>query len=121
MFSARYRERTDRGRKRERGIKEREKERVEFMIGRRTFWYGLGALLRPSDIEHFQVILHYTNFFLLMGLIEIFQNDRNIHIDDNHIANDNETSKVRYGQQGMTTISICLTIKVRITFWRLYH
>lgn len=91
------------------------------MIAREMLWYGFGALLRPSDIEHFQVILHYTNFFLLVRLIEIFQNDGNVHINDNHVTDYYETGEVGDGQQGMATIPVGLSVKVWITVRRLYH
>lgn len=72
-------------------------------------------ILAPSDVEHFQVVFNNTDFLLLMRLIEILQNDRNVHIDDNHVIDYNEAGKVCDRQKWVATIAIRLIIKMWIT------
>lgn len=56
----------------------------------------LHNLLGPTNVEHLKVILDNAYFFLLMCLVEVFQNDGDVHVDDNHVVDDDETSEVDY-------------------------
>lgn len=63
-------------------------------------------LLRPSNVKHLQIVLNNPNFLLLMGLIEVFQNNSYVHVDNNHVADNNERSKVGDGKQWASAIAM---------------
>lgn len=63
-------------------------------------------ILWPSNVEHFKIILDNTNLFLLVCLVEVFQNYGYVHIDDDHVADDNKWGKIGDRQKGTTTVAI---------------
>lgn len=54
-------------------------------------------LLGPSYVEHFQVILDNANLFLLVRLVKVLQDNSDVHVDNNHVADDYKRRKVCYG------------------------
>lgn len=53
-------------------------------------------LLAPADVEHLQIVLDDPYLFFLVCLIEILENDGDIHVNNDHIVDDDEASKVDY-------------------------
>ena len=47
-----------------------------------------------------------------MGLVEVLQDDGDVHVDDDHKVDDDEGDKVDDGHEGETTISIWKTLLV---------
>lgn len=79
-------------------------------------------LLRPSNVKHFQVILDDANLLLLMSLIEVLQDDSDVHVNNYHVADDDERGEVRDRQQRISTISVHLpAVRSGIAFWWLHH
>lgn len=82
---------------------------------------SVAQLLGPANVEHFQVVLDDSDLFLLVGLIEVLQDDGNVHIDYNHITDYNKTSEISNCQQWMATIAVLLVVERRIAVGRLNH
>lgn len=78
-------------------------------------------LLGPAYVEHFQVVLDDPDLFLLVGLVEVLQDDGDVHVDYNHITDYNETGKVGDRQQRMTTVTVLLMVERGIAVWGLDH
>ena len=72
-------------------------------------------LLCPLGIKHFQIFFNDSNFFLLVSLIEILKNNGNIHVDNNHVINDDEWDKVDDCNEWVTTVSIRQVTVVGVT------
>ena len=56
-----------------------------------------------------------------MSLIEILQNDGDVHVDDNHEVDDDKGDKVDDGDKREATVSVRKVFVVRITVWWLGH
>ena len=56
-----------------------------------------------------------------MCLIEVLENDGNVHVDHNHEVDDDEGDKVDDGNKGEPTVTIWKIFVVWITVWRLGH
>lgn len=74
-------------------------------------------VLCPFCVEHLQVFLHNANFLFLMSLVEIFQDDGNVHVDDNHVVDDDEGDKVDDGHKRVATIPVWQFFKQRVAIW----
>ena len=64
------------------------------------------CLLRPFSIERLQILLNNTNFLFLVSLVEVFQDDGNVHIDHNHEVDDDERHKEDDCYEGESTVSV---------------
>lgn len=56
-----------------------------------------------------------------MGLVEVLENDSDVHVDHYHVIYDNKASEVDYCQQGVTAVAVTLVFIVRITVWIFDH
>ena len=56
-----------------------------------------------------------------MCLIEVLENDGDVHVDHNHEVDDDEGDKVDDGNKGESAIAIWKIFVVGITVWRLGH
>ena len=56
-----------------------------------------------------------------MSLIEILQNDGNIHVDDNHEVDNDKGDEVDDGNKREAAVSVWKILVVRVTVWRLGH
>ena len=56
-----------------------------------------------------------------MCLIEVLENDGDVHVDHNHEVDDDEGDKVDDGDKGESAIAIWKIFVVGITVWRLGH
>ena len=70
------------------------------------FEWCIKYILCPFGIKHLQIFLHNPNLFFLMRLIKILQDDSNVHVNDNHVIDDDKWDKVDDGHKRMTTITI---------------
>lgn len=84
-------------------------------------WLLPDSLLRPANVEHLKVILYNADLFLLVSLIEVLQDDGNVHIDHDHVTDDDETGEVCDCQQWGATVTIWLVVVCWVTVWWLYH
>jgi len=84
-------------------------------------WRLPECLLWPSDVEHLKVILNNANLLFLVCLVEVLQDDGDIHVDHNHVTNDDKTGEICDCQQGGTTVPIWLAVVRRVTVWWLHH
>lgn len=106
-----------------------EQRRIDFKAaieypcrGKEGTWRDGNILLRPSYVKHFQVILDDADLLLLMSLIEVLQDDGDVHVDDYHIADDDERGEVRDRQQGVSAISVHLSaVRSGIALGWLHH
>ena len=57
----------------------------------------------------------------MVSLIEILQNDGNVHVDHNHEVDNDKGDKVDDGDEGEAAVSIRKVFVVRITVWWLGH
>lgn len=67
-------------------------------------------LLRPPNIEHFKIIFHDTNFLFLVRLVEVLENDGDVHVDDDHIADNDEGGEVGDGQQRAAAVAVGVAV-----------
>ena len=56
-----------------------------------------------------------------MGLIEILQDDGDVHVDDDHEVDYDEGHKVDDGHEGEAAVSVWKLLVVRVTVRRLRH
>ena len=56
-----------------------------------------------------------------MSLIEVLQDDGNVHVDHNHEVDNDKGDKVDDGDEGEATVSVWKMFVVRITVGRLGH
>ena len=70
-----------------------------------TILYKKINLLRPPYIEHFKVIFDDANFFLFVRLIEVFKDNSNIHVDDDHEVDNDEWHEESYCYHGVAAIT----------------
>ena len=56
-----------------------------------------------------------------MGLVEVLQDDGDVHVDDDHEVDDDERHKEDDGDKGEAAVSIRKVFVVRITVWWLGH
>ena len=56
-----------------------------------------------------------------MGLIEILQDDGDVHVDDDHEVDYDEGHKVDDGHEGEAAVSVGKLLVVRVTVRRLRH
>ena len=75
-------------------------------------------LLCPLCIKHLQIFFNYPNLLFLMCLVEIFQDDGDVHVDDNHEIDDDEGDKINDSNKRMTTIAIRQSSIFHVTVWR---
>lgn len=79
------------------------------------------TLLWPSDVKHFQIVFHNSNFLFLVRLVEVFQNDGDVHVDDNHVVDDDETDKIGDGKDGLAAIAVGQIVLILVAVGRLDH
>lgn len=77
--------------------------------------------LAPSNVEHLQIVLHNANFLLLVRLVEVLQNDGNVHVDHNHVVDDDEAGEVDDGEEGVPAVAVRLVPVVGIAVGVLDH
>ena len=56
-----------------------------------------------------------------MGLIEILQDDGDVHVDHDHEVDDDKGHKVDDGHEGEAAVPVGKLLVVRVTVWRLGH
>lgn len=56
-----------------------------------------------------------------MRLVEVLQYDGYVHVDDDHVADDDETGEVRDGQDGMSAVAIRQPRRLGLAVRRLHH
>lgn len=56
-----------------------------------------------------------------MRLVEVLQNDSYVHVDHNHVVDDDETGEVQDRQQWISAVPVRLVPVVGITLGRLHH
>ena len=56
-----------------------------------------------------------------MGLVEVLQDDGDVHVDDDHEVDDDERHEEDDGDEGEATVAVRQTLVVWITVWRLSH
>ena len=69
-------------------------------------------LLRPAHIKHLQVIFNDSNFLFFVGLIEVFKNHSNVHIDNNHEVYNDERNEECDGDNWISAVSIGLLLVI---------
>jgi len=78
-------------------------------------------LLGPPYVKHFEVVFHYADLFLLVRLVEVLQYNGYVHVDDDHVADDDKAGEVRDGENRMSAVAVrksrCFGFAIR----RLYH
>ena len=63
-------------------------------------------LLCPLCVKHFKVLVDNSNFFFLVCLVKIFEDDGDVHVDDNHEVDDDKRDKVDNSHKWVATVSI---------------
>ena len=82
---------------------------------------GMGIELGPLAVEHLQVLLDNADLLLLVGLVEVLQNDGDVHVDDNHEVDDDEGDKVDDGDEGEAAVAVGQVLVVGVAVRRLRH
>lgn len=78
-------------------------------------------LLGPAYVEHLQIVFNDADLLLLVRLVEVLQNDGDVHVNHDHVADYDEAGEIGNCQQWMATIAVLLVIECGIAVWRLYH
>lgn len=78
-------------------------------------------LLRPPYIEHLEIIFNDADLFFLMGLVEVLEDDGYVHVNDDHVADDDKRREVRDGQQWAPTVAVLARMFPQLAFRRLDH
>ena len=78
----------------------------------------MSYLLGPFGVKHLQVFLNNSNLLFLMSLIEILQDDGNVHVDDNHEVDNDERDEVDDGHEGMAAVAVGQPFVIWITVGR---
>ena len=82
------------------------------------------VVLLPCDVEHVEVILGHSDLLLLMGLVEVLEDHRDVHVDDdeerdqderNH-EEDGDTSVPTVTVRGLETYTRCCQVLSKYTF-----
>lgn len=55
-----------------------------------------------------------------MRLIEVLQDDGDVHVDDDHVADDDEGGEVGDGEEGAAAVAV-VAVVAELTLWRLDH
>jgi len=97
------------------------KRRLKCRLKKKKTKWRFSRLLGPPDVKHFQVVLDNADLFFLMGLVKVFQYDGYVHVDDDHVANYDETGKVRDGENRMPAIAVRKARSLDLAIRRLHH
>ena len=73
----------------------------------------------PFSVEPFEIFLTETELFLVVSLLEVLQQDGNVHINDDHGREDDERDQVERGQRRITAIAVRQILIIQITVGRL--
>lgn len=79
------------------------------------------TLLGPANIKHLEIVLHDSDLLFLVRLIEVLQDDGNVHINYNHVADYNKACEIGNCQQWMATIAVLLGAEGRVAVRWLDH
>jgi hypothetical protein len=78
----------------------------------------LANLLRPFRVEHLQVLFYDSDLLFLMSLIEVLQDDGDVHVDDDHEVDDDEGDEEDDGDEGVAAVAVWKVFVVVITIRR---
>jgi len=54
-------------------------------------------------------------------LVEVFQNDGDVHVDDNHVVDNDEANKIGDGKDGLAAIAVGQIVLILVAVGRLDH
>ena len=63
------------------------------------------VVLLPDDVEHVEVVLDDAHLFLLVRLVEVLQDDGNVHVDDDKEGDEDEGDHEEDGDATGATVS----------------
>jgi len=73
----------------------------------------MGIELGPFAVEHLEVLLDDADLLLLVGLVEVLQDDGDVHVDDDHEVDDDEGDEVDDGDEGEAAVPVGQVLEVR--------
>jgi hypothetical protein len=72
----------------------------------------VGIELGPLAVEHLEVLLDNADLLLLVGLVEVLEDDGDVHVDDNHEVDDDEGDKVDDGDEGEAAVPVWEVLEI---------
>ena len=67
---------------------------------------GVRIETRPFGVEPLEILLAESQLLLVVGLVEVLQEDGDVHVDDNHRGEDDEGDQVERGQHGTAAVAV---------------
>lgn len=80
---------------------------------------SVGIEARPLGIEALKILLAETQLLFVVGLVEVLQQDGDVHVDDDHRRKDDERDKVESGQHGTATVAVRQIVVLHVAIRRL--
>ena len=75
-------------------------------------------LLGPFCVEHLQILLHDSDLLFLVSLIEVLQDDGDVHVDDDHEVDDDEGDEEDDGDEGVAAVTVGKVLVVVVAIRR---